>query len=515
MPQFAKFTSVLEAVFYYASQTPCKLAVADGSVSYSYDEFAHCICGCALLLQQQGLAPGSKVMIEMDSTASCLAVYYAVIAAGGVAVPISNKLNLPSFTHIQNISKANTLIAADNKFATSLNFINSNELLAKAGHTGAFFNLPDPHALSEILFTSGTTGKSKGVMLNALACIQGGINTDLIGFKSSADVELLTTPLYHAQAHSTLRANFAIGCSSIISSSYISAEVLQNLTERYHINAINIVPTALKLWLEDLGEQQFILLLKALKYCEIGAAVLEEKHKKHLLDLLPNTKFVYNYGATECSRTVFNQISSSHDNFTALGKLTPGVQMKLLNENCTAEVLPGTAGRLAFKGKMVMLGYADNPEATAEVIKDGWYLTKDLAYIKNGFIYLLGRIDDIINLGGEKISPSEIENAVQNCAGITECGCIGVNDVFGILGQIPILFYCKDKDFNENELKECLRSRLDRYKRPRILICLKDLPHNAIGKLDRKKLSELWYEQYENSFKQSMHTGFSLTGQPS
>ena len=155
---------------------------------------------------------------------------------------------------------------------------------------------------------------------------------------------------------------------------------------------------------------------------------------------------------------------------------------------------PDVVGRLALQGQMQMVGYWGLPEQTADALQDGWLVTNDLVWRdEDGFVYMLGRADDIINVGGEKASPIEIENTASLCPGIRECACIGVEDVGGVLGEVPALYLVAESaDFDPADVTKFLTPKLESYKLPKKFVFVNALPRNAMGKLDRKELRKMW-----------------------
>ena len=178
-----------------------------------------------------------------------------------------------------------------------------------------------------------------------------------------------------------------------------------------------------------------------------------------------------------------------------IGKPIAGVAIKMLDAE--GKELPATdhdhPGRLALKGDMVMSGYWNREEATKDALRDGWLVTNDLVYTDaDGDVYMLGRADDIINIGGEKVSPIEIENLAGEFPAIRECACIGVPDPNETLGQIPVLFLAKGEEFSLDELKKYLSTRVGRFKIPQKFIEVEALPRNRMKKLDRKAMRSIW-----------------------
>lgn len=180
----------------------------------------------------------------------------------------------------------------------------------------------------------------------------------------------------------------------------------------------------------------------------------------------------------------------------AIGKAVENVSISIVDEE--RKVIHSSKqnfGHLAIHGDMNMIGYYDDPLMTKQVLENGIFYSEDLGYMdENGYIYLVGRNNDVINTGGEKVSPLEIENAALEYDGVQECACIGVRDPKEILEYVPILFIVKelDKNFRISMLLKHLEECLENYKVPYKVIEVEEIPKNQIGKIDRGKLQSLW-----------------------
>ncbi len=217
---------------------------------------------------------------------------------------------------------------------------------------------------------------------------------------------------------------------------------------------------------------------------------------------MPDTRIINTWGSTETGGAIFLNVSEYPDKLESLGLPIEGVRIKIIDElgRETDAYDMDTAGRMALQGPMIMMGYYGMPEVTAETLVDGWLYTNDLVYKDDdGFIYMLGRADDIINVGGEKVSPVEVENIASEFDGIRECACIGVDDPDGILGRVPVLFVVSDDNsFDEAEMVRYLSGRMEKYKMPQRYIQISELPRNQMKKLDRKALAKMWESEKDN-----------------
>lgn len=501
------FTSIAQAVFEHAQnhETRHKLAIADNENSFSYAELKIEILDIARQLRDLGVH-SKRVMLEATPHAYVPAFYLALQLLDCTVIPFAKRAHNDTLNHFKNMSDADFYIASEKLSFDLAGKLFSDFSTQSTPSDTKFTNysFPDENKVTDIFFTSGTTGRSKAVPLTSLQIIGGACNTINGGQKKISDVQLVTPPMYHAQAWQTIRGLLLLGASAIIGSGYTSSDDIINNLKNYKCNAINIVPSALKLMLNDLGDT-FISLMSNLDYIEVGTAPLDDNYKLKLLTLLPNTRLSINYGATECARTVYSNLTSTADNLKSLGKVVPGVEAAIFDDNWTDIKDTHKVGRLAFKGTMVMNGYLKNPSASAEVLHDGWYISKDLAYLDHdNNLHLLGRIDDIINIGGEKLSPLEVENVLSSLPGVEQVCCIGVPDPLSVLGEIPVLFYVGNDSIDAATIKNEIRSHLDRFKRPKFIIKLDKLPVNAVSKIDRKKLREIWDKGYAQKLMYSL-----------
>lgn len=550
-----RFTTLLQALVHQAKTKPQSLGLADKERGLSFEQWALRVAATAHELKPEleskgvklgantkdaqpqplQLTPGTAVLLPAIPSVDYLSLYYALCLCHVIVVPCDKNSTEDTLRYYAEQSDAQVILNYPdaNLSATGLAVLDCTEFLkradrqltswessGKATQVIAQMTLPSPEEFESIYFTSGTTGKSKAVLLTHANTLQGGLNSVSTCAKFSSDIEILTTPIFHAQAASSFRANLILGSASVLFPSFYRPEELKALIARYQCNAINLVPATLKLLLESLGEQGFCDLLAPLRLIEVGTAPTDPTSKSRYSALLPHTWFLYNYGATECSRTVFNLVCGDYlerteraapegfaygQNYkgqcfatcaelSALGRPVPVCHALVLDDHGQS-VPTGTPGRLVFEGGMVMQGYLNNPELTANTIEPNRYYSSDCGYFDEfGFIHILGRIDDVINMGGEKISPQEIEDTVHSVPGVKECCCIGGEDA--LLGVIPVLYYTLStgSELTESALKQALRNKLNRTHRPKIYIEQENLPKNRVGKVDRKALKQMWRE---------------------
>lgn len=482
--------SVVEEILKHGAAAPERNALADGISCLTYKQLADKIRGAAECLKQQGLCRQDMVGIVAEVNVAYVIGYFAIHLAGGIAVPIDKASPEVS---VKRILEEVTL-----KFVIGLETVQNGIAFKElTEHESERWEdaMPLAEDVSDIFFTSGTTGKGKGVVLIHKNIVGGARNIIAGSGKDAEDVELITPPLNHAYGFGTVRAILLAGGMAVLQDGCGSIKQLYMNLQKYHCRSMILVPAALKMLYKQFGNE-IDKLLGNLSYIELGSSVLETDYKKIFMELLPNTRLCINYGSTESSRTVYNEINARPDKIESIGKAVENVQVRIVDEEGNEiQSSPTHTGRLIFYGDMNMKEYYHAPELTQEVLKAGWFYTNDIAYIdEENYIYLLGRANDVINIGGEKVSAFEIENALRKLSGIRACACIMGEDKDGILGEIPVLLYTAEGEIAPEDVREHMEKELELYKLPKIYKKLEEFPLNAMGKVDKKKLKEAWRE---------------------
>ena len=497
------YQTIVQAVLAHAAEMPEKLAVGFKKIQVTYGELGVQVRAFAQKLQQEfGIQKGDFVMISAVSKPEYIVAYLAVQYLGGVSIPVDKSAKLENILDVYEYAQPKILLA-DGKVlhekirVASLKGVYADCLEIPEEDLTVVYQERAEEDLSEILFTTGTTGKPKGTMLSVANIYASTHNTwKGVGMQED-DVVLLPLPLNHSVGMRVTRTIFYIGATLILQNGFTFAQELEKNIEGYHCTGLVSVPASIELVYRQM-QDKFANIMGNLRYMEFGAGSLSYDMKKKLVNMLPDTKIVNTWGSTETGGAIFLVVSENPDKLTALGKPIEGVEVKTVdtegNEITARDI--DTAGRMVLRGKMQMMGYYQMPEANAQTLVDGWLYTNDMVYLdEDGYIYMLGRADDIINVGGEKVSPVEVENIAQEFEEIRECACIGVDDPDGILGKVPVLYIVPEGSaVNEEELTKFLAERMERYKLPQRYLNIRELPRNRMKKLDRKALYRRWEE---------------------
>lgn len=463
-------------------------------------------------LLDMGVGHGDRVLFTALSKPEMVAAYLGIQYCGAVAVFLDKNATVENIEFVYQDTDA-VLLLSDKPMKNVSNHIRMHSLKkiygAEASESESNdkvrYEIPSEDTIAELLFTTGTTGKPKGVILTYKAVYHILKNTiDGIGIREDERL-LLPLPLNHSFALRVLRAVLYQGASVILQNGFTFAKEIENNLDAYQCTALVVVPASI----ETISRQmqgKFAEIMGKFRYIEAGAGSLTIEQRKRLVQLLPDTTIYNTWGSSESGGALFinvSEIASDPLKVSSIGRPLQGIQVRVLDEQ-GKEMQQNDRehpGRMSLKGDMQMAGYWNRPELTEETLRDGWLLTGDMVYTdQDGYVYMLGRADDIINVGGEKVSPIEVENTVCEYPHISECACIGIPDPEGILGFVPALYVvAKDNGYSQEDLRTYLAGRLERYKLPAQYIQIQELPRNRMQKIDRKALKMMWEERGSQS----------------
>lgn len=492
--------TIVQAVLKHGRAHPDKLAAALKDQQITYGVLCERISAAAQVLSENyGIQSGDLVMVSAVSKPDFLIAMLAIQYLGAVSVPTDKSVKPANLRELCEFIQPKLVLTDAKLESENVQKFSLKELCKRSESVKGTitYALPKANALGEILFTTGSTGKPKGVMLTYEILYANTWNTyQNIGIKAE-DRLLLPLPLNHSFGLRVLRAALYAGASIILQNGFTFAKDLEVNIEKYQCTSLASVPASMEMLYRQMGDR-FSDVLKHLRYIEVGAGALPIDMKQRLLIMFPEMELYNTWGSTETGGAVFLKYSQYPDKLDTIGRPAEGIDFKTvdLEGNPIGAYDINTAGRMALRGPMQMAGYYKQPELTAETLVEGWLYTNDMVYQDDdGFIHMLGRADDIINVGGEKVSPVEVENAAQEFPGIRECACIGVEDPDGMFGWVPVLYVVPEgAAFKEDGLTKFLAERLERCKLPKHYIPIHALPRNRMQKIDRGALKRQWQE---------------------
>jgi long-chain acyl-CoA synthetase len=480
-----------------AQQQPERTALRLDDVTVSYQELADSSARVAGLLVARGLTPGDRVGIMLPNVPQFAAIYYGILRAGGVVVPMNPLFKAREVAYYLSDSGAELNFAWHGMIA---------EAQAGAEQTGTQVIPVDPAGFAElladqepspavtdrsaddtavILYTSGTTGSPKGAelthdnLISNIAVTQ----TDLLRLTGD-DVVFGGLPLFHAFGQTvTLNAAMSAGATLLLLTRFEPATALAML-ERDHATMFAGVPTmyAALLGVPDAPE------LPDLRVCVSGGAALPVEIL-HRFEKQFGCEVLEGYGLSETSPVASFNRPGGDRKAGSIGRPVTGVEMRAVGGD-GQEVPVGEVGELAIRGHNVMKGYWNKPDATQAVLaEDGWFRTGDLGRVdEDGFFFVVDRLKDLVIRGGFNIYPREIEEVLYEHPEVAEAAVIGIPhpDLGEEVGAAVALR--AGATVTGSELQDFVKRQVAAYKYPRHVWILDALPKGPTGKILKREI---------------------------
>lgn len=494
-------------------------AVIDGDLQLSYRELAEQAHTFAAALVADGFAVGDRAAIWLFNSARWVVAVLGVLSAGGVLVPINTRFKGPEAAVILGRSRARTLVTTtdflDTDYVAMLRAA-ATELPDGQRIVVARGPVPDdtvgwdafmatataearatvdarrtalaPDDVSDILFTSGTTGVPKGVVMTHGRTLCVAMDWVAMTGLTAGDRYLMINPYFHMFGlKAGILASIAAGATMYPEPVFDVDRVLARVTEE-RITVLPGPPTLYQAILDHPDRSHHDL--STLRVAVTGSADIPVELIRRVFDELPFPTIVSGYGLTEAGTA--NSTGPADDPeviATTVGAVRPGFEMRVVDE--AGEDLPaGEAGEVLLRGPSVMSHYLDNPDATAATLsEDGWLRTGDIGVVDEAKrLRIVGRAKDMFIVGGFNAYPAEIENAMLAHPDITSVAVIGVPDQR--LGEVGMAFVVLNEGatVGEAEIVEWCRARMANYKVPRAVDVVDSLPLNATGKVMKDDL---------------------------
>ena len=485
------FKSIVEAVFHYVDVQPDKLCLVDDNGQVTYKEYADKIKKYAQCFTNAGLKSGDAVVVEAWQTIDYLATELALQLMGGVFVPVEHNCAVDKIRSFADRADAKAVIVCkENEFTTKIAYT-YDALNADSENAELYIpdKMPELSDVSEILFSTGTTGKEKGIVLTHQNDVALAENV-IYGVEMEEDnIEMIPSPMNHSHGLRRYYANMYKGATVVLLGSVMNIRRFVYNLDTFNVNSMDLVPTALSVVLK-LTKDKLSEYKEKLRYIQFGAAPMMAADQERICELLPNTRLYNFYGSTESGCICIYDFNRKDDKAHCIGKPAYNAEIFIVDDNRNViESNENNTGLLASRGGMNMLGYWKDEEETNKVLADGIVYTNDVAYFdKDGDIILLGRKGDVINVGGNKVSPEEIENTAKMMEGIADCGVIPVEDPYK--GNVPKLIVQMENgcEFDPKAIRSFIAGKLEPYKVPVYIEQIDLIPRSYNGKLLRKEL---------------------------
>jgi amino acid adenylation domain-containing protein len=501
-----------------AVRLPQKTALVSKEGRFSYREIDSLSDGLAAGLVDNGFQRGQRAVVFLDNSMEAVISIFGVMKAGGVFLAVNPTTKAEKLSYIINNCRASALIAPFERrgmIADVCGGTPSIEAVCLSGQgkglrpvagkrnlvleevlkqcRGAGPERPAIDAdLATIIYTSGSTGSPKGVMMTHHSMVSAANSITEYLENKEEDVILNTLPLSFDYGLYQAIMAFKTGATLVLEKGFLYPYKVIETMLREKVTGLPIVPTisAILLQMEDVKGMTF----EHLRYITNTAAALPSWHIRKLREFFPGARIYSMYGLTECKRALFlppHEIDARPD---SVGRAMPNTEAFVVDE-AGERVGPGVVGELVVRGSNVMKGYWEMPEETEKRLRPGAFSGDVLLYTgdlfktdEDGFLYFVGRKDDIIKSRGEKVSPKEIENCLYSMEGVVEAAVVGVPD--DVLGQAIKAFIVRRQGskITEREVQAYCKARLEDFLVPKFVQFVPDLPKTDTGKIRKSSL---------------------------
>jgi len=510
-----------------------KVALIHKGDRWTYQEIDQGANRVAQLLRHQGVRRGDRVAIFLDNSVESVVSLFGILKADAVFLMLSPTLKANKLSYILNDCQVKVLFTHINKLGvvseaqgsvqslknivfvgkkdriprmdtpgtiswSEIDFLNPQSLRARGlSEPEAATRIPQSNIdldLATIIYTSGSTGNPKGVMLTHLNMISAATSITAYLENVPEDIIIDVLPLSFDYGLYQILMTFKFGGTVVLEQSFAYPyEIIKQMVKE-RITGFPGVPTlfAILLQMEDLKKYD----LSSLRYITNTAASLPVEHIQRIRETFPQAKLYSMYGLTECKRVSYLPPEELDHRPGSVGKGMPNEEVWIVDGNGN-RMGPGVVGELVVRGSNVMRGYWGDPDATERVLKPGPLSGEKVLYTgdlfrmdEEGFLYFVGRKDDMIKTRGERVSPKEVENAVYGLEGVLETAVIPVPDE--ILGQAIKAIIIPKNGFSLTE-KEVLRhckKELEEFAIPKYIEFRDSLPKTSSGKIDKLTLKQ-------------------------
>ena len=510
-------SSIGDIVRVHGRERATTAALHEGERSLTWGDLYARSCRMAQALQSAGIGAQDRVAFLDKNSIEHFEVVYGAALLNAVCVDVNWRLAPPEVEYIVNDAEAKVLIVSQDFVpvleAIAANLTSVRTVVVIGGHPSyvdyeSFLTACDPldpgvpstpDDVAFQLYSSGTTGRPKGVMLS---------NHNFLGLLPQAEqlwgfgadtVNLVAMPLFHIGGGGWAVAGMYHGCRSVIVRD-LDPVALIGLIARHRITHGFVVPAVLQFMLMVPGIDQADF--SSLQLIAYGASPISEEVLARSVQAL-GCDFCQIYGLTETTGAITNLLPADHDlagpnrhRLRSCGQPGPGVELRIVDAASHADLPTGEVGEIWVRSPQVMLGYWNNPDATAEAIVDGeWFRSGDAGYLDaDGYLYIHDRVKDMIVSGGENVYPAEVENVLMSHPAIADVAVIGVPD--DKWGETPkaMVVVAPGAEVTGEEIITFAREHLAKFKCPTSVDWVESLPRNPSGKILKKDLRAPFWE---------------------
>jgi fatty-acyl-CoA synthase len=490
-----------------ALQRPDSLALVWENGSRTYGQLRQRALRLAAALREMGLQTGDRVGTLLFNRGEIFELYFACAYAGLTFVPVSFRLTSPEIASILNDCKAAVVFTEPDlrallDGASPLLTTRPRVVALEAATCGTEFEAlatttspigtPVPNDIQMILYTSGTTGRPKGVAMRSQAIVWCAMQqvTQFRRLDNHA-VMLLNAPMFNTAAmnESSIPTFFVGGTVAIMPSRGWSAKRLADFIQRWRVSHVLMFPSMFRDLISADNEERIPLNTMLWWYTggeNCPPALMAEVRRRW-----PHISLTISYGSTESGMATLIEGDDIEKHPGSVGRTAPGQSIRLLDAN-GADVPIGDVGEVWTAGPSVMAHYWESPQLDAETVRDGWLKIGDLARMdEEGWIYIVGRTKDLIISMGQNIYPAEIENAVRQHPAVLDVAVVGVPDAEFGEAVCACVMIRKGAVADKEQILAFILQRLASYKKPRHMFFMESFPVRNATKVDKAELARM------------------------
>lgn len=499
-------TTIRQCVDRRAENQPDKVFVvaSDPKLKMTYAQLRESCIQLGKQYMKLGLVKGDKVSFMMGNGYQTSRIFIGTMYAGLVIAPINLQAQPTQLTYVLDHSDTKLIFVTEFQRERLMEALSSvtrkievvvidkdaEEILPEIDQSNHTLPEVTPEDPALLLYTSGTTGVPKGCVLTNKNMIAGGENVKLAHQLEPNDIGLVSLPLYHINAEIVSVMAPLVSGSSVVMPERFSATDFWSLISDYRCTWFSVVPTIISYLVAGTEIEGKGYDLKQVRFGRSASSALPPSLHKAFEEKF-GISIIETMGITECAAPVFsNPLDPTKRKYGSPGQAI-GNQAKIIDKEDN-ERPRGVVGEIMIKGDNVMKEYYKAPDITAKSLEPNeWFHTGDLGYMDDdGFVFITGRIKELIIKGGENIAPKEIDECLYCHPAILDAAACGIPDQhYG--EEIMVCYTLKPGcAVSEEELEEhCLR-HLGKFKTPKVLVCVEDLPRGPSGKIQRLKLCE-------------------------
>ncbi len=501
--------SLVDLLLAAVARSPDKLALRRQHAAWRYGELAQGAAAASAVVRAAGLVPGDRVALLFRNSPEYVACFYGALAERLVVVPLNVQerasvlanqiahaqarlvLGDPAHPEWRALSEAvgpGTALRAVPALDTETSAAAFAASLGETPGAPVVSPVVARDELAMLLYTSGTTGRPRAVMLshgNLVANTRTIVDYLALG---PADVGLTVMPFHFSYGNSVLQTHLAAGATLLLEDNLAYPLVVLRRLQEERVTGFSGVPSTYAILLSRCRLEDFDL--RALRYLTQAGGAMPRAAIQRVRELVPGARFFVMYGQTEATaRLTYLPPEELDARLGSVGRPLAGLEVELRGPE-GERLPPGQVGELCVRGPSVMLGYWRDEAATREVLVDGWLRTGDLARRDEaGCLYIEGRSVEMIKVGSFRVSPQEVEEVLVALPGVAEVAVTWTPDE--LLGQAvkAVLVLREGAALDEHQVRAHCRAQLAAYKVPRVVTFARELPRTSSGKVQRYKLS--------------------------